>query len=326
MKRILSMILVLALLVSALALVSCGEKNVKLGLGVVISGIEGSNATADANGKAAADVTAAAVLVDENGKIVKCVIDTASNEVEYTAAGEAVATGEFKTKYELGDDYNMVKYGGSKLEWFEQADAFCSVVVGKTLDEVKGLIVNGYKGNDDVQAAGCTIGIADFVEAVEKAVANAVDSNATASSVLGLGMVTDAEGTKATADKNGNVALDTTVFATAKDADGKIVAAECDVAQVELAFTAAGAFATDATKEIKTKREKGDAYGMVAYAGAKLEWYAQADAFEALCFGKTASELDSLMAADYKGNEDVKAAGCTIYVSALVKAAKKAAD
>ena len=325
MKKILSAILCFALLISALALVGCGEKSLKLGLGVVISGADANDATEDTDAIATVDVTAAAVLVDNDGKIVKCVIDTITNEASYTALGTANAAGEFKTKYEQGDAYGMVAYGGATLEWFEQVDAFCSVVAGKTVDEVKGLVVNGYYGNEDVKAAGCTIGVADFVKAVEKAVANAADSNATESCKLGLGMVTDQTNTNSVDGKPGSIELDTTIFVTATDKDNKIVAAESDVAVVEFGFTDMGETTFDSTKEIKTKREQGDDYGMVEYAGSELEWYAQADAFEAQCFGKTASELNSLMASDYKGNEDVKAAGCTIYVSAFISAAVKAA-
>ena len=61
-----------------------------------------------------------------------------------------------------------------------------------------------------------------------------------------------------------------------------------------------------------------------AYGGtATKEWFEQAAAFDASCVGKTASEISGLMGADGKGNADVQAAGCTIYVSGLVKAATK---
>ena len=50
---------------------------------------------------------------------------------------------------------------------------------------------------------------------------------------------------------------------------------------------------------------------------------AKADAFNALCIGKTASDVNALMGSDNYGNADVKAAGCTILVNGLVKAAAK---
>ena len=173
MKRILSAILCFALLVSALAIVGCGESNLKLGLGVVMASAKGTNATAATdeaaakNGSASVDVTAAAVLVDENGKIVKVVIDTMQNKGAYTASGTAVAAGEFKTKLEKGDAYGMAKAEG-QLEWYEQADAFESLCIGKTASELSGLIAEGY-GVADVKNAGCTIYIGDFVAAAVKA-------------------------------------------------------------------------------------------------------------------------------------------------------------
>ena len=63
--------------------------------------------------------------------------------MKYTADGKAVANDSFKTKYELGKDYNMVTYGGATKDWYEQADAFMALVAGKTLDEVKALVAEG---------------------------------------------------------------------------------------------------------------------------------------------------------------------------------------
>ena len=57
--------------------------------------------------------------------------------------------------------------------------------------------------------------------------------------------------------------------------------------------------------------------------GSTREWYEHAAAFDAACLGKTAGEINGLMGEDYKGNADVQAAGCTIYVSGFVKAASK---
>ena len=42
-----------------------------------------------------------------------------------------------------------------------------------------------------------------------------------------------------------------------------------------------------------------------------------------LCVGKNATEITALMASDNYGTADVKAAGCTILVNGLVKAASK---
>ena len=58
-------------------------------------------------------------------------------------------------------------------------------------------------------------------------------------------------------------------------------------------------------------------------SGAAKEWFEQADAFNALCVGKTATEIVALCAADNYGTDEVKAAGCTILVTGLTKAAAK---
>ena len=62
---------------------------------------------------------------------------------------------------------------------------------------------------------------------------------------------------------------------------------------------------------------------MVAYGGAKQEWYKQADAFDAACIGKTVPGVAALAGGDGMGSADLQAAGCTIRVDGFVKAASK---
>ena len=331
MKKILTILLATLMVVSLFAFVGCGndaEATLKLGLGLSVSG-SATDATAEAAGNDQLTVTAAAVLVDDAGKIVKAFIDCADSKVGHTADGKAVVTESFKTKYELGANYGMTNpaYGGTATkEWFEQADAFCALIVGKTAAEVKALVAEDAKGTADVQAAGCTIYVSDFAKAVEKAVANAIASNATANDTLKLGVATSQTATDATAEAKGSNKLETYLFAAAVNAEGKIVAASSDCVEATFGFDATGKTTFDASAQILSKKEKGDNYGMTnpAYGGtATLEWYQQAAAFDAACLGKTASEVAGLMGADYKGTADVQAAGCTIYVSGFVKAAAK---
>lgn len=306
-----------------LTVVGCGSKNetLKFGLGVYTSTPSATDAgEADGQGKLA--ITVAAVSVDADGKIVACQLDTADNTAKYTAEGKAVAA-EFKTKYELGNDYNMKAYAGSTFEWFEQADKFEALVCGKTVAEVKALVAEGNKGTEEVVNAGCTIMINDFVSAIEKACNNAVESNVTASHTLKLGIVTDQTCTDATEEAKGSNKLATTVFAAAVDAEGKVVAASSDCVEVTFTFDQAGVSTFDATKAILSKKEQGANYGMVAWGGATLEWFEQAAAFDKTCIGKTASEIAAFVGADGKGVEAVQTAGCTIYVTGFVKAAAK---
>ena len=317
MKKITALLLCAILALSALVLVGCGNKSteeaLKLGLGVY-STASATNADGDKNGNGEVVITAAAVLVDKDGKIVKCVLDTADNSVAYTSAGKAVANTEFKTKHELGDAYGMkgAPYGSDK-EWYEHANAFCALVVGKTASEVKALVAADGKNTDAVISAGCTIAASDFVKAVEKAVANAVASDATKNSTLKLAMSTTQETADATAEKAGSNAVTTDIFAAAVDAEGKIVAATNETVDVEFKFDATGT-TTFAAEEVKGKRELGDAYGMKgAPYGSDKEWYEHANAFVAACIGKKASDITA----------GFTAAGCTISVDGFVAAASK---
>ena len=327
MKKILSLMLCIAML---FALSACGAteepateaSTLKFGSAVYVPAASATSATEDANGAGELNVTIAAVSVDADGKIVACALDSAQNKVSYTIDGKAVGNPEAKTKYELGKDYNMVAYGGAAKEWFEQADAFEGVVAGKTLDEVKALMVEGY-GNDDVKAAGCTIAIGDFIGAVEKAYNAAAASDVTANDTLKVTAYTVQEIADATADKAGSNKVSVYTFAAAVNAEGKVVKGVSDCVEADFTFDTKGATTFDATVAIQSKREKGSNYGMVAYGGAAKEWFEQVDAFDALCVGKTGAEIAGLISNDGKGVEEVQTAGCTIYVSGLVKAASK---
>ena len=331
MKKLICILLSVLMLVSVAAFVGCdktpetpdAEPTLKMGLGIFAATATVTDATDEKEGQGKIAITAAVITVDAEGKVVACQLDTADYTVKYTADGKAVANDGFKTKYEMGADYNMVAYGGAAKEWFEQADAFETFVVGKTLTEIKAAVAEGNKGNADVVAAGCTIMISEFVSAIEKAFANLTDSSATASSTLKLGINTDQSTTDATEEKNGTNQLDTTIFAAAVDANGKVLTAASDCIQVKFTFDATGVATMDTTKAIQSKREQGANYGMVNYGGAAKEWFEQADAFNTLCVGKTASEIVALCAADNYGTEEVKTAGCTILVNGLTKAAAK---
>lgn len=170
MRKFLAIALCLLMVIPAV-FVGCAKADdakVKFGAGVYVSAPSATDATEDKDGTGKVDVTVAAVTVDQDGKIVACALDTASNSVSYTADGKAVAAGEFQTKYEIGANYNMVAYGGAAKEWFEQADAFDAACVGKTTAEIAGLAQEDGKGNADLQAAGCTITVTGFVKAATK--------------------------------------------------------------------------------------------------------------------------------------------------------------
>ena len=95
------------------------EGAVMTGLSVSTKISESKSATAEAAGEAKYDVTLAAVLVDENGVIVDCVIDSVPATVQFDVSGNIVSAldMEVPTKNEMGENYGMVAWGGAKFEW-----------------------------------------------------------------------------------------------------------------------------------------------------------------------------------------------------------------
>lgn len=342
MKKVISLLLVVALAVTVVALVGCNGNtdaaSLKFGMGVVANYGDAKSADGDTNGAGEFNTTAVAVLLDAEGKIVKIDLDTAQIEPSWTSAGAVVATEELRTKYERGTDYGMAAYGtdhngdGVVKEWNEQADAFMATVIGKTLDEAKAYMAEDGYGTGDVATAGCTIHVTDFVAALEKAVANAVDSEATAEDTLQVALVTSASHSNkdATEDAEGLNEVDTTIVAAVVNAEGKVVVSKTDSAQGKFTFDAEGASTLDTATAVKTKLEQGTDYGMAAYGtdlngdGVVKEWNEQAAAFDAACAGKTADEIAALVVEGY-GTEALQTAGCTISVGDMVVAAVKAA-
>lgn len=335
MKKILSILLAVLMLVSLFAMSGCSAKELKLGVGVVGQYGKWTEADGETNGTTEVLTTVAAVLLDDAGKIVKCVIDTAQSTATYSSKGAAVAMTDLRTKGEKGKDYGMSAYGtdlnkdGVVKEWNEQIAVFEDAVCGKTIDEVKALVVNGY-ANEDVQKAGCTMAVADYVTAVEKAVAAAKESKATENDTLKLGMNTTQTTVDATEDKEGSFEIATDITVATLDKDGKVTAAFTDVVAATLKFDTKGVCSTDTTAELKSKYQLGKDYGMAAYGtdlngdGVVKEWNEQADAFVAELIGKNATEIGGLVKDGY-GVESLQTAGCTISVSGMVAAAVKAA-
>ena len=337
MKKLFALILAVAMLCT---LCACGAEKpaaddnnggnntpaetLKFGAAVYIPNLTGADATEEANGKGQIDITMAAVSIDKDGKIVDVAIDTAQNKIAFTLDGKAIANDGFKTKYELGADYNMKPASAIGKEWNEQQDAFRSVIKGKTLAEVKALVVEETtKGTEEVVNAGCTMKIAGYVAAVEKAFANAKESNVTANDTVKVTAVSSQSVADATEDKAGKSQVDTTIFFSAVNAEGKVVACVTDCVQAKFAFDLTGKSTTNTTDAVKSKLELGNDYNMKPASPIGKEWFEQAAAFDALCIGKTATEIQALLADGGKGTEDVINAGCTMKIGDMVAAAAK---
>lgn len=132
--------------------------------------------------------------------------------------------------------------------------------------------------------------------------------------------------TKVTKTEDANQAeYDVTVVAVTVDDSGVIQDCIIDSVGAKAAIDSKGQITTDTTKEILTKNELGDHYGMKAYGGAKYEWYEQAAALANYAKGKTVAELKkgAVNEAGKAADADL-ASTATIYLGGYVSAIEEA--
>lgn len=332
MKKIIA--LVLAAVFAATLFTGCksgtenNEKSVKTGLAVITS-IAKSTSAGETDGYAQADSVIVAVTVDANGKIVKCVIDTAQSKVDFDSSGQLITPMNtvFQTKNELGDNYGMKKASSIGKEWYEQAAALAKYVEGKNVAEVKNIAVDDsmHATGSDLKAS-ITVSIGGYIDAISKAVANAKDYGAKASDALKIGVSTNMGRSASAGDEAGLAQIYSTYVVTTTDASGKITSCIIDASQSDINFDASGKITSDLNAAPQTKNEIGDKYGMKKASSIGKEWYEQAAAFAKYVTGKTASEVAGI-AVDEKGaatNSDIKASvtiGIADFKAALAKAA-----
>lgn len=312
MKKIVS--LVMSFTLATLLLAGCGtsktntndnttpaptkteEATVKTGLAINTSIAKSADA-GDKDGLAEADSTIAAVTVDKDGKIVKCILDVAQTKVNFSKEGKILTDlkSTFQTKQELKEKYGMK--GTSKIgkEWYEQANAFAAYCVGKTAAEVKGIALSsqGTVSDKDL-ASSVTVHAGDFIAAVAKAAENAQDLGAKASDKLGIGVNTGIGTSKDAGDKDGLAEVDSYYTASTFDASGKVTSCIIDASQAKVNFTKAGKVTSDLKAAVPTKNELGDKYGMRSASKVGKEWNEQAAAFAKYVTGKTADEVNGI--------------------------------
>ena len=319
MKKIISMILVLALV---LALAGCAgttvvvnnyygtdttettaattpveteatepvaaEGAVRTGLAIV-TGLGAMDASAEEDGNAEFAITLAAIMVDENDVILDCEIDAIGHKFTFDATGAITSdiTAEVLTKNELGDNYNMVAYGGAIAEWYEQVDTFEAYCIGKTIDEIQNgaLTESGYAADADL-ATSATINLFDYVSALDAAYINAQVLGAEAGDELVLSCTTSQADSA-----QGNAQLNVDAVALTVNGDGVITSCQLDALQGKVAIDENGAVGDT---NVNTKNTLGFDYGMVAWAGAKYEWFEQAANFASYITGKTAAEVEGI--------------------------------
>ena len=327
MKKFVAFLLLACMMLSLAACGSSGSEY-KLGMGVDLS----TDSSKENN--AQVDATVAAVVTDKDGKIVACRLDVAQSKMDVTG-GAVDAAKTFQTKMELGDDYGMVAYGNAIAEWYDQAKAFESYVVGKTAAEVEGLetVVNDSGHNvstDEALLAGCTMDITAFKAAVVKACNDEKGTTFTGKDfTLGVAAITAAdESTAATDSEDAQVKMYTEYAAAVVGKDGKILAALTDATQPKITADKNGQITGADFKG--TKRELGADYGMVAYGNAIAEWDAQAKAFADYTVGKTAAEVAGIETVESNGHnvttDETLYASCTMDISGMIAVIALAAN
>jgi len=272
------------------------EDTVKTGLAVVTS-VASSTDAGEKDGLAEVDSYMAAVTVDKDGKIVKCILDAVQTKVNFSAEGKILTdlNTTIKTKQELKEEYGMKKASKIGKEWYEQANAFAEYVVGKTAAEVKGIAVTAEgKAADQDLASSVTVHVGDFINVVAKAVENAQDLGAKSGDKLGLGVNTSISDSKDAGDEDGLVQAYSYYTATTFDASGNITSCVIDSTQGKVNFSKDGKITSDITAEVKTKNELGEAYGMKKASKIGKEWNEQAAAFAKYVVGKTVDEVNGI--------------------------------
>jgi hypothetical protein len=328
MKKVFSVLIALVLLMAMGSIVTVGlaeDAGVKTGFGVVFGSNGTKDAAADADGVVQIYPMYAGVLVDMDGKIVKCVVDSYQAKVTFDATGKITSdlTAPIVSKDEKGDSYGMKASSGIGKEWYEQAAFFAAYCVGKTAEEVAAIPLDetGHASGQDV-LAGATVTVSPIIQAIVAAVQNAQDLGAKASDKLGVAAEVEvaSRSKDATADTDGVGFAYAYYTATTFDADGKITSSVLDASQFSANFSNAGKITTDLTVAQLDKQTLKEAYGMKASSGIGKEWYEQANAFAAYIKGKTAEEVTN-MAVDETGvstDADVLA-GTTVHIGDFQK-------
>lgn len=172
MKKLLALALALVLSLTLVA----GAMADTLGLGVVTNIASSKAATAEKDGVGQVDTAICTVMVDDNGVITSILFDVAQTKVGFNAKGEITAdlAGEYPSKYEKKEAYNMKPASPIGKEWYEQIDALVAFCKGKTLEQVlAGVSEDKNSAVAEDLKAGATIHLVDLILALEKAYAQA---------------------------------------------------------------------------------------------------------------------------------------------------------
>ena len=327
MKKIL--ILIALTLVTLATLSGCAPKPVVTKVGTAsVTSVQPRSATAEVAGRVRVNVTTATVMLDADGKFVSVNIDVAQNDGTFGVDGVIIKAEAAPTTKEKGAAYDMKKASEIGKEWFEQIASLEAWMIGKTLAEVKALpLTDGNVADSEDLRSEVSITVTDYLAAVEKAVAAAVELEDVAK--VGAESVTSVQPRAVTADAAGRIRVNTTLVGVALDKDGKVLHVFIDVAQNDGTFGADGVIVK--AEAAPTNKEKGDAYDMKKASEIGKEWYEQIASLEAWMIGKTLAEVKALPLTDgnVADSEDLRSEvsiTVTDYLAAVEKAVAAAVE
>ncbi|MCH5321561.1 MAG: hypothetical protein J1E36_07335 [Eubacterium sp.] len=257
------------------------------------------------------DSVCAAVLVDNDGKVIDCKIDQAHIKPNLTQNNGDVA--DLRTKFEKQEDYGLRSASAIQKEWYEQISAFEDFTKGKTADEIINSVdENGYVSDTDLKAS-CTIKVSDISQAVANAIGSAQYLGASETDILRLAVSTQKNNS---ASSDTNLQYDSYYAAVTLNSDGIITSCLIDASQAKC--TIADGMFTVSDCDFATKKELKEDYGMKGASQIGKEWYEQAGAFEEFAKGKTAAEITAVVGNDGYSSDADLSAGCTIDISPIV--------
>ena len=276
------------------------------------------SATAEAAG--VADLTSNIAAVTFDGDVItSAIIDSVQSKAEFGTDGVVTTeAGAVSSKKQLGENYGLKAFSPIEKEWNEQVAAFADYVTGKTAEEVAGMVLTETTAPAEADlASSVTIAVGDFVALIEKAAGNVVAAEK-AEVKTGYALTTNLTAENATAEADGSVTTDISLFAVTVTEEGIIESCEIDAIQGKVTFGTDGLL-TSEPGEVLSKMELGEAYGMKAFSPIGKEWDEQVEAIEEYAVGKTVEELKT-SAIDETGvvKDADLASSATIYMGSFI--------
>jgi hypothetical protein len=132
------------------------------------------DATAEADGSIQMYTDVAAVVTVDD-VVVAARLDAIQPKINLLADGTTTGIEDLRSKYAKKEDYGMMVASPIGSEWFEQADAYCTYLAGKTAADLEAIELVEHNNhlvalNEADLYAGCTMQVGSYIEATVKAI------------------------------------------------------------------------------------------------------------------------------------------------------------